>query len=189
MLLHPSLPLLSQTPLFSSAISGFKCRCDRLVKSQLKQLPPSNSFEVFFSGLRESSCACDWNSTFWLDFRVTSPVLSSQKSFSVTRTCLLWLAVWWARPLQVCFPVLSLHSLILLKLKGKCVLQQHHQQQASKQASMHSSGSLAYLLSWLCNHRFKNTHPRGAPSAIKSKAPPAAKGLFNAKREKLAPEA
>lgn len=57
---HPSLPSLSQAPLFSlsSAISGFKCRCDRLVKSQLKQPSPPNSLEVFFSGLRGSSSAC-----------------------------------------------------------------------------------------------------------------------------------
>lgn len=93
-----------------------------------------------------SSSACGSNSTFWLDFRVTSPVLSSQKSFSVTRTCLLWLAVWWARPLQVCFPVLSLHSLILLKHKGKCVLQQHQQQQASTHARMHARFRVPDLL-------------------------------------------
>ena len=66
--------------LFSSAISGFKCRHDKLVKSDCKQLTPASSAEGFF-GLTKPSSAL-----FWSHFRVPSPVLSSQKSFSVTST-------------------------------------------------------------------------------------------------------
>lgn len=56
-------------------------------------------------------------------------VLSSQKSFSVTRTVCFGLQSDGHALLQVCFLVLSLHSFILLKPKNKCALQQ--QQPAS----------------------------------------------------------
>lgn len=66
---------ISNITFSSSAMAGFKCRHDKPVKNQLKQRPPPNSFEGFFSRLGEYSCPCDWNGAFSFHTHFSSPLL------------------------------------------------------------------------------------------------------------------
>lgn len=164
---HPSLPSLSHCPKhhFSKVLS-----LDSNVGMISLSKASSNNWPLpgALRGSSQDSQSSVLHFLVLLQTHFSSSLLP--EVFLSYKDCLLWLAVWWARPLQVCFPVLRLHSLILLKPKGKYVLQQ--------QASTVQGPSPTSWVDYGIIGVRTPPPPRGPLFAIKSKAPPAAKGLW-----------